>query len=140
MSDRLNRLIAAAGTSILLVAAVEAHHSQSEFDFRANVDVEGKVTKLEWKSPHARLYVDVINEKGEAVNWNFELPSPNTLMRRGWKRDSLKPGDQVKVNGARARNFPAIGYARSIRQANGEALFTGVTQIQEPEPAGVKPQ
>lgn len=140
MSDRLHRLIAAAGTSLLLVAAVEAHHSQSEFDFRANVDVEGKVTRLEWKSPHARLYVDVVDEKGDTVNWNFELPSPNTLMRRGWKRDSLKPGDQVKVNGARARNFPAIGYARSIKQASGEALFTGVTQIHEPEPVAVKPQ
>ncbi len=64
------------------------------------------MTKLEWKSPHGRLYVDVKNEKGETVNWNFELPSPNTLMRRGWTRDSLKSGDHVKVAGAPARNFP----------------------------------
>ncbi len=55
-------------------------------------------------------------------------------MRRGWKRDSLKPGDQVKVNGARARNFPTIAYARSIRDAGGTPLFTGVTKIYQPEP------
>jgi hypothetical protein len=79
------------------------------------------------------LYVDVVNEKGETVTWDFELPSPTTLMRRGWKRDSLKFGDQVKVNGARARNFPNIGYARTIKTADGKALFTGVTQIYEPE-------
>jgi hypothetical protein len=54
-------------------------------------------------------------------------------MRRGWKRDSLKPGDKVTVNAARARNFPTIGYARSIKDANGKAMFTGVTEIYEPE-------
>jgi len=62
-------------------------------------------------SPHARLYVDVKDERGEVVNWNLELPSPNTLMCRGWKRDSLKLGDYVKVNASPARNFPAIAIA-----------------------------
>jgi hypothetical protein len=132
MQKSWSRLLALAGISLVLAPAVWAHHSQSEFDFRLNVDVEGKVTRLEWKSPHARLYIDVVNEKGNTENWNFELPSPNTLMRRGWKRDSLKPGDHVKVNGARARNFPTIAYARSITHANGNALFTGTTQIHEP--------
>jgi Family of unknown function (DUF6152) len=116
-----------------LPGAAWAHHSQSEFNFKQVVEVEGKVTRLDWRSPHARLYVDVVNEKGEVVNWNFELPSPVTLMRRGWKRDSLKPGDHVKVKGARARNFPTIAYANVIRDANGNALFTGVTQIYEPK-------
>jgi hypothetical protein len=116
-----------------LPGAAWAHHSQSEFNFKQVVEVEGEVTRLDWRSPHARLYVDVVNEKGEVVNWNFELPSPVTLMRRGWKRDSLKPGDHVKVKGARARNFPTIAYANVIRDANGNALFTGVTQIYEPK-------
>ncbi len=116
-----------------LPGAAWAHHSQSEFNFKQIVEVEGKVTRLDWRSPHARLYVDVVNEKGEVVNWNFELPSPVTLMRRGWKRDSLKPGDHVKVKGARARNFPTIAYANAIRDANGNALSTGVTQIYEPK-------
>ncbi len=103
------------------------------------MDVEGTVSRVDWRSPHARLYVDVVNEKGETVTWDFELPSPTTLMRRGWKRDSLKSGDQVKVNGARARNFPDIGYARTIKTADGKALFTGVTQIYEPESSLPKP-
>ena len=132
---RLLPLLAAAGVGLLLTAAARAHHSQSEFDLRSKVEVEGIVTKLEWKSPHARLYVDAKDDKGEIVNWNFELPSPNTLMRRGWKRDALRPGDRVKVDAAPARNFPAIAIATSIRDDNDRALFTGTTPIYEREAA-----
>jgi hypothetical protein len=133
MSNRL-RLLAVAGMTLMMGGVVLAHHSQSEFDFKLNVDVEGKVTKLEWKSPHARLYVDVVNKEGKTENWNFELPSPTTLMRRGWTRNSIRTGDFVKVNGARARNFPTIAYARNIKDKDGKPFFTGVTQIYEPEP------
>jgi len=128
---RLFRILMLAGIGLALTPATWAHHSQSEFDFKSIVEVAGRVTKLEWRSPHARLYVDVVNDKGEVVNWNFELPSPLTLMRRGWKRDALKPGDLVKVKAARARNFPTIGYANVIRDATGHPLFTGVTPIYE---------
>ena len=130
---RVSKLLAFTGASLLLVATAQAHHSQSEFDLKSTLEVEGTVTKLEWKSPHGRLYVDVKNAKGEVVNWNFELPSPNTLMRRGWKRDALKPGDVVKVAGSPARNFPTIAIATSIKDGAGNALFTGTTQIYEPE-------
>ena len=93
---------------LALVPAAWAHHSQSEYDSRKKVEVEGTVSKVEWKSPHAWIYVDVTNDKGEKVNWHFELPSPNTLMRRGWTRDSLKIGDRIKVTGSPARNDPDI--------------------------------
>src|SRR5215469_14593742 len=127
MRESLSRSLIMAGLSLVLAPAAGAHHSQSEFDSKLIVEVEGKVTQLGWRSPHARLYVDVVNEKGEVVNWNFELPSPVTLMRRGWKRDSLKPGDHVKVKGARARNFPTIAYANTISDAIRHPLFSGLT-------------
>jgi hypothetical protein len=133
-----NRLMVA-GLTCLAVSAVWAHHSQSEFDFKSVVEVEGSVTTLDWRSPHARLYVDVVDAQGKTVNWNFELPSPMTLMRRGWKRNSLKPGDHVKVKGARARRFADIAYASVIRDASGKPLFTGVTQIYEPESESKSP-
>jgi len=91
MLKYLFRWSAVAAIGLAVASAAWAHHSQSEFDFKSVVEVEGNVTKLEWMSPHARLYVDVRNEQGKTVNWNFELPSPMTLMRRGWKRNSLKP-------------------------------------------------
>jgi hypothetical protein len=121
--------------SFALTAGAGAHHSQSEYDSRAKVEVEGAVTKLEWKSPHAWVYVDVTDQQGATVNWSFELPSPVTLMRRGWTRDSLKPGDRIKVSGARAKNFPTIGLANAIKDSSGKPVFTGTTQIYELDPA-----
>ena len=134
MTNRLSRLSASVALCLAVAPALAwAHHSQSEYDLRAKVEVEGAVTKVEWRSPHAWIYVDVTNAKGETVNWSFELPSPVTLMRRGWTRDSLKPGDRVKVSGAPAKNFPTIAIANSIKDANGKPMFTGTTQINEPE-------
>src|SRR5687767_7831391 len=97
MTQRLSHLSACVGLCLAMTTAAWAHHSQSEFELRSKVEVEGRVTKVEWKSPHVWVYVDVTDDKGQKVNWSFELPSPVTLMRRGWTRDSLKPGDAVKV-------------------------------------------
>ena len=131
MNATRRMLVAAVG---LLVAAVaSSHHSQSEFDFKLKLELQGKVTRLDWRSPHARVYVDVVNAEGKTENWDFELPSPTTLMRRGWTRNSLKPGDLVTVTGIRARNYPLIGYATTIKGDDGEAFFTGITEIHEPE-------
>ena len=132
MNRRLSRLSVLVGLCLSLVPAAWAHHSQSEYDLRSKVEVEGTVTKVEWRSPHAWVYVDVTDDKGQTVTWSFELPSPVTLMRRGWTRDSLKPGDRVKVGGAPARNFPTIAIANTVRDANGKPLFTGTTRINEP--------
>jgi hypothetical protein len=133
LKNHLSPISALVGLCLALTSAAWAHHSQSEYDLRSKLEVAGTVTKLEWKSPHAWIYVDVTNDKGEKVNWSFELPSPNTLMRRGWTRDSLKPGDHIKVVGSPARNFPAIGIASSIKDGTGKPMFTGVTEIYEPE-------
>jgi hypothetical protein len=129
--NRLSHVAAFVGLCVALASAAWAHHSQSEYDLRGKVEVEGTVTKVEWRSPHAWIYVDVINDKGQTVNWSFELPSPVTLMRRGWTRDSLKPGARVKVAGAPARNFPDIAIANSIKDGDGKPLFTGITRVNE---------
>ena len=132
-SRRRFRRAAVVSLWLALAASARTHHSQSEYDLRGKVDVEGTVTEVQWRSPHAWIQMDVIDDKGQKVNWSFELPSPVTLMRRGWTRDSLKPGDRIKVSGAPARNHPAIAIANSIKDANGKPLFTGTTQIYEPE-------
>lgn len=133
VKNRSPHLSVLVGLCLALVPAAWAHHSQSEYDLRSKVEVDGTVSKVEWKSPHAWIYVDAVNDKGEKVNWGFELPSPNTLMRRGWTRDSLKPGDHIKVVGAPARNYPTLAIANSIKDATGKPLFTGITEIYEPE-------
>jgi DNA/RNA endonuclease YhcR with UshA esterase domain len=130
---RLAVLSGIAGFWLALVPATWAHHSQSEYDLRSKVEVEGTITKIEWRSPHAWIYLDANDANGQKVSWSFELPSPVTLMRRGWTRDSLKPGDRIKVSGAPARNFPAIAIANSIKDSSGKPFFTGITAIYEPE-------
>ena len=125
--------IAVAAMGMLLAHAAVGHHSQSEFDPRLKLDLAGKVTKLDWRSPHARIYLDVADAEGKVVNWDFELPSPTTLMRRGWTRNSLLPGDQITITGFRARNHPTIGYATTIKDKDGKPMFTGKTEIYEPE-------
>jgi hypothetical protein len=106
-------------------AGAAAHHAfAAEFDRNQPLEVSGTVTKVEWTNPHARIYVDTVNDSGETVNWNFEMGTPNILMRNGWRRDSLQAGDQVKVTGWRARNAPLVGNAGEIFQQDGTKLFT----------------
>jgi hypothetical protein len=102
-----------------------AHHSFSaEFSRDMPVEVTGTVSKVEWTNPHARVYVEA-DENGEKVLWNFELTTPNLLMRKGWTRSALEPGAQVTVTGWRARNDPHVANAASVKLANGKELFTG---------------
>src|SRR5690606_16100339 len=101
-----------------------AHHSfSSEFSRDLPIEVTGTVTKIEWMNPHARFYVEAEGENGEVVEWDFELTSPNVLMRRGWRRDSLKIGDKVTVEGFRARNAPHVGNAGDVTLDDGSVLF-----------------
>ena len=103
-----------------------AHHSFSaEFSRDLPIEVTGTVSKVEWTNPHARFYVDVKDDKGETVTWNFEMTTPNLLMRKGWTRNSLKTGETVTVKGWRARNDPHVANANSVKLANGKELFTG---------------
>jgi len=114
----------------LLVAAAPAlaHHSfAAEYDNNKSLKLTGTVTKVEWMNPHARFYVDVKDEGGKVTNWEFELGSPNGLMRRGWTRNSLKPGDTVTVSGYQAKDGTSLGNARTVSLADGRKVFAGST-------------
>jgi hypothetical protein len=120
-------LSATATTALLLSVPVAlAHHAFSaEFDRNLPIAFTGTVTKLEWTNPHSRLYVDAADADGNIVNWNLEMGSPNTMMRNGWRRDSLKPGDVVMINGWRARNHPLVGNISNVTLPDGKLVFAG---------------
>jgi hypothetical protein len=85
---------------------VLAHHSfAAEFDSEKPITLTGIVTKVEWTNPHVWFYINVKDEKtGEVSNWGAEMGPPHGLQRRGWRRESLKIGDQVTVAGSLAKN------------------------------------
>ena len=103
-----------------------AHHSfAAEYDSNKPVTLKGSVTKMEWQNPHARFYVDVTDESGKVTNWELELGSPNGLMRRGWTRNSLKPGDTVTVEGYLAKDGSKLANARNVTLGDGRKIFAG---------------
>src|SRR5262249_15190397 len=111
------------------------HHSfASEYDATKPVTLKGTVTKVEWTNPHARFYVDVKETNGTMTNWNFELASPNVLVRNGWTRNSLKYGDEVTVEGMLAKDGSKMANARTVKLADGRRVFAG-SSADSPETA-----
>jgi hypothetical protein len=122
------------GSGFLLAAhELSAHHSfAAEFDAAKPFNLTGTVTKVVWANPHAWLYVDVMDAAKKTTNWAVELNSPNALMRAGWKRDTLKLGDVITVEGSRAKDGTPTGNARSVVTAAGQKLFAGSSQDATP--------
>jgi hypothetical protein len=115
--------VAVAGVIWLAESPALAHHSgAAEFDSTKKIDLTGVVTKVEWTNPHAHFYMDVKDPSGSVANWNLELASPNVLIRNGWKRNSVKPGDTVSVTGSRAKDSPYYGSASVITFPDGHKL------------------
>src|SRR5688500_1858924 len=89
-----------AGVGLLWAAAAYAHHAfAAEFDADRPVKLQGTVTKVEWINPHTWIHLEVKTPDGSIENWAIEGGTPNTLLRRGLKRDTLPAGTQLMVDG-----------------------------------------
>ena len=118
--------LSAALLSTAVVPAVAHHSFGAEFDREAEFVFTGVVTKIEWLNPHVYFYMDVQDDAGEYTNWAMEMGSPNGLMRRGWNRNTLMVGDEVTVDGSKARDGSDKGNAASVTMAeSGRSLLTG---------------
>ena len=90
---------------IVVVAALAyAHHSTAIYDLVHGTIIAGEVKRFDWENPHVHIYLDVTGEDAEIEHWTVELESPAILGRLGWKKDTLKAGDQISVTGGRAKN------------------------------------
>ena len=117
-----------AGLGLLLsVAPALAHHSfAAEYDSKKPIKIAGVVTKMEWMNPHARFYVDVKDAEGKVTNWNFELGAIPVLLKQGWRKDSLKQGDQVTVEGYLPKDgTKSMANARRVTLPDGRRVFGG---------------
>ena len=114
--------------AVLLVTSVRmsAHHAfAAEYDENQPVTVSGTVLRFTWTNPHAWLYVDGMDESGKTSTWSFEMGSPGGLLHRGWKREELKKGDQVTVEGYRAKDGRNLANASTVTLPDGRKLFGG---------------
>ncbi len=128
----MNKLI----TVLMLAAsaaAVQAHHSfAAQYDSKKPVNLTGVVTRVEWTNPHVYIFVDVADPKSKKVaNWGFEMGPPHMLQRAGWKRNALKLGEVVIVDGWLARDGSNHANARRVtRKSTGETLGAATSNSQ----------
>jgi Family of unknown function (DUF6152) len=126
---RVKLAIAVAGIGLYLAGTnvpLAAHHAfAAEFDANRPVEFTGVVTKMEWVNPHVWIHLDVKKPDGSTEQWKFEAGTPNVLFRRGFTKESLLPGTQVKVDGYQAKDGTRRANGRDLTFADGRKLFLG---------------
>ncbi len=118
---------------LTFAAPVVAHHSlAAEFDINRPVQLEGIVERMEYSNPHSWLHLIVTTTSGEKQEWQVEGGPPNSLIRRGWNRNSIPPGTLVRVEGYQALNGLHRASGQRVTLPDGRSLFMGSTGIGAP--------
>ena len=117
-------LIALVAVIALTISSIPAlaHHGTAAYDMNRLLTMKGTVTEVDWGNPHTEIYFDVKNEQGNIVHWACISHSPNKLVRSGWTKDAVQPGDQVTVIFHPAKNGEHIGLLKELVLPNGKDL------------------
>ena len=130
-TPRKTIVLSLAASALAAALPAAAHHSfAAEYDAAKTITLTGTVTNVQWTNPHIFIDMDVPDERtGTVMAWKLEMGGPNALLRLGWKRDSLKAGDRVTVDGSLAKDGSALVNAKSIvMTATGKRMLAGSSQ------------
>ena len=117
--------LASIGVLVWKVAPVYAHHAfGAEFDPNRPVLLKGPVVRVEWINPHTWIHMEVTKDGAKQV-WMVEGGTPNSLLRRGLKRDTIKPGEVIIVDGYQSKDRSPRANGRDITLTNGSKFFMG---------------
>ena len=128
MKRKLWTFLAAGVGLLMLCGPLFAHHGNAAYDSKNPLTLNGTVTDFEWANPHVQIYFDVKDDKGAVTHWSVETLSPGKLVRCGWSKDAVKPGDKVAITTLPARTGAPVGFLTKLVFANGKELG-----LKEPE-------
>jgi hypothetical protein len=132
MKERL--IISMAGLMIAAALPLMAHHSfAAEYDGNAKLTLKGTIAKIDWMNPHIWIYIDAKDDAGKTTRWQCEGGPPNSLTRNGWTKDAVKTGDEVLIDGFRAKDGTNTCNARSIKMPDGRTVFAGTADDGAPK-------
>lgn len=116
-------LVALVG-SLLVGVQSQAHHAVAGvYDLNQEIVLEGRLQKLNYRNPHANLILEVPNEDGTITEWTLTTASTQVLSRNGVNRDSIKPGEFLKITALPARNGNPSGFIRRMELSDREINF-----------------
>ena len=130
-----SRVAFIAAVSIIAAAPAFPHHSNSAFDVEKVIELKGTVREFKWANPHTWIFLTADDGKGGRQEWQVEGRPPGVLGRAGWTRNSLKVGDEVTIEGSRAKDGSNMANARVVKLADGRRVFAGSSGGDAPAPA-----
>jgi hypothetical protein len=108
-----------------LAFSLWAHHSlNAEYDTTKPVSLSGTLTSVDWRNPHAWIYIDAKNASGAVEKWQCELGSPNAMARAGFGRKSASPGDEIVLDGILAKDGSKTCSTRVVKAKDGRILYS----------------
>jgi hypothetical protein len=111
------------GAALLMVCDPSlAHHGTAAYDENSPVTLDGTVTEFLWMNPHSQILFDVQDDKGNVVHWTCETLNPGKMVRAGWTKNTLKPGDKVSITLSPAKDGTSIGLLKKVVLADGRVL------------------
>ncbi len=125
MKSKIFILVSLSVAALLVAVPAFAHHSAAAFANGKTLSINGTVTEWFWANPHCLLKLDVMTDTGEVVQWVTETQAPANMIDAGWRKNDLKPGDEVTLTVLQASNGNSVGRIMRIELADGRTLQIG---------------